>query len=78
MLAIEALAFLAAQPEALGRFLTLAGIDAAMLRRAAAEPGFLAGVIDYFLGNEPLLLDYARNAGIAPERVGAARRALGR
>ena len=47
MLAIEALAFLAGEPEELGRFLALAGIGAETLRSAAADPGFLAGVLDY-------------------------------
>lgn len=78
MLAIEGLSFLAANPEALGRFLALTGIGPAEIRRAAANNGFLAGVLDYFLGDEPLLLAFANQAGIPAERVAAARRALGR
>ena len=75
-LAIGALGFLAGEPEALGGFLRLSGIDPANLRAAAAEPGFLAGLLDYFLANEALLVDYSRQAGIAPEEIGRARAVL--
>ena len=75
-LAIGALTYLASEPEALGRFLSLAGIGPAGLRGAAAEPGFLAGLLDYFLANETLLVDYARDAGIAPEEIARARAQL--
>ncbi len=75
-LAIGALAFLASQPETLGRFLQLTGIAPANLRSAAAEPGFLAGVLDYLLTNEALLVDYAHDAGLAPEEIARARAAL--
>jgi hypothetical protein len=75
--AIDALSFLASEPEVLGRFLALTGIDPAMLRGAAADPTFLAGVLDYFLGDEPLLVTYASRAGIPPADIAAARRALG-
>ena len=76
-LAIGALAFLAGRPEALSRFLALNGIGPATLRSAAADPGFLAGVLDHFLGHEALLIEYAGDAGIPPEQISAARRALG-
>jgi hypothetical protein len=76
ILAIGALGFLAGDSEALGAFLSLTGIGPANLRAAAAEPGFLAGLLDYLLANESLLVDYTRQAGIAPEEVGRARAAL--
>jgi hypothetical protein len=76
MLAIGALGFLAAQPEALGRFLSLTGIGLETLRQAAAEPRFLSGLLDFFLANEGLLVDYARQEGIAPEEIVRARTAL--
>ena len=76
-LAIEALGFIAGEPESLGRFLAASGIGPATLRRAAGDPAFLAGVIDFVLGDEALLVAFARHAGIAPERVGEARRTFG-
>jgi hypothetical protein len=75
-LAIGALSFLASEPEALARFLRLTGLHPHNLRGAAVEPGFLPGLLDYFLANEPLLVDYARDAGIAPEEIARARAAL--
>ena len=76
ILAIHALNHLAGDPEALSRFLALAGIGPATLREAAADPGFLAGVLDHMLSDEALLTAFAAAQGIPPESVAAARRAL--
>jgi hypothetical protein len=74
--AIRGLGFLAGEPEALGRFLALTGIGPADLRAAAAEPEFLAGVLEFFLEDEALLLAFATQANIRPTLVAAARHAL--
>ena len=68
-LAIQALAFIAGDPEHASRFLALSGIAAGDLRRAAGDPGFLLGVMDYLVGDEPLLLSFAAQAGLGPEAV---------
>ncbi|HVU18793.1 MAG TPA: DUF3572 domain-containing protein [Candidatus Didemnitutus sp.] len=75
-LAIQALSFVASDPEQVSRFLALTGIEPGQLRSAAADPGFLAGVIDYYLSDERLLLAFAAYAGVPPTDVAAARRAL--
>jgi len=75
--AIQALSFIAGEPDELARFLTLTGLDSASIRGAAADSGFLAGVLDYVAGNEPLLLAFAGHCSIDPAIVDAARRALG-
>lgn len=72
-LAVAAVAFLAADEERLGRFLALTGIDPLALRAAAAQPGFLAGVLDHLGSDEPLLLAFATHAGISPADVDRAR-----
>ena len=72
-LAIRALAFLAEEPEELGRFLALAGIGPESLREAAAEPGFLAGVLEYFMASEPLLLVFCARENVRPTLFAAAR-----
>lgn len=72
-LAIRALAFLAGEPEELGRFLALAGIGPETLRTAAADPGFLAGLLEYYLENEPLLLTFASRENVRPTLIAAAR-----
>ena len=43
-LGIQALAYLAGDPERLGRFLALSGLGPETIRAAAHDPGFLAGV----------------------------------
>jgi hypothetical protein len=75
-LAIDALTFLASEGELLSRFLALSGITPAGLRAAASEPGFLPGVLDFFLNHEPTLVAFAAHAKIAPADIAAARRAL--
>jgi uncharacterized protein DUF3572 len=75
-LAIGALGFIAADPEQLSRFLALSGIDPGAIRTAAAEPGFLGGVLAYVAGNERTLLAFAAQAGVAPEEIEKARTVL--
>lgn len=72
-LAIRALTFLAEEPEELGRFLALAGIGPESLRDAASEPGFLAGVLEYFMASEPLLLVFCSRENVRPTLFAAAR-----
>ena len=76
-LAAKALGFLAAEPERLDRFLALAGINVADIRAAAAQPDFLAAVMDHLMTDESLLLAFAANEGIKPEAVVKAAHALG-
>jgi hypothetical protein len=77
MLAIQALAFIAEEPERLNRFLGMTGIPLAQIRDAAHEPGFLAGVLEHMLGDESLLIAFAEAAGIDPAQVARAHGALG-
>ena len=74
--AVSALGFVAADPELLPRFLAITGIEAASIRRAAAEPGFLAGVLQFILAHEPTLMRFCEETGTPPAAVGKALRAL--
>lgn len=76
MVAIQALAFIAADDQLMSRFLALTGLDVADLRAAAAEPGFLVAVLDFLGGHEPDLVAFAQSADLTPEAVVAARHAL--
>ena len=71
--AIETLDFLAEEPERLGRFLSLTGINPESLRDAANEPNFLLGVLDYVASDDLLLQEFATQRGIAPALVMKAR-----
>jgi hypothetical protein len=75
-IAVAALAFLAVDPERLGRFLALTGLDPAAIRSAARERGFLAGVLDHIAGDEALLLAFCAQAGVRPEAVEGACEAI--
>jgi hypothetical protein len=76
MLAIQALAFIAEEPERLNLFLVSTGIEAAEIRTAAREPGFLAGVLEHMLADGSLLIAFADSAGIDPAALARARSAL--
>ena len=78
MLAIQALGFIAEEPERLGRFLDLTGIPVEHIRAAARQRGFLAGVLEHMLGDENLLTAFADSAGINPAEIAGARNALGK
>jgi hypothetical protein len=73
MLAIQALSFLADEPERLARFLAVTGIEAQSLRDAAREPNFLLGVLDHLAGDERLLRQFSDHQEITPEVVTRAR-----
>jgi hypothetical protein len=75
-LAIQALGYLAGEPERLGRFLALSGLGPDRIRHAAAEPGFLAGVLEYLSSDEALLLGFADHAHIGPAEIDRAQAAL--
>jgi hypothetical protein len=74
--AIDALNFLAAEPERLSRFLALSGLGPHNLRQAAASPEVLAAVLDHLAGDERLLVAFAAAQGVDPGAVTAARGAL--
>jgi hypothetical protein len=75
-LAIQALSFVAGDPERLGRFLAMSGIGPSQIRAAAHEPGFLAGILDYLCSDDRLILDFAAQSGFEPALVETARAIL--
>lgn len=70
--AVAILGWLASEPEMLGRFLALSGIQAMQLRDAVNDPGFLAGMIDFLVSHEPTLLSFCEATDTAPQTVEAA------
>jgi hypothetical protein len=75
-LAVDALGYLAGDPELLSGFLALTGLDPATIRDAAEAPEFLVGVLDYVAGDESLLIAFAAHAEIDPEEIAIAKRVL--
>ena len=68
VIALQALAFLAADGGRLERFLALSGLDGATLKARADEPELLAAVLDHVLGDESLLFVFCEAARICPPR----------
>ena len=75
--AIQALTYIAGDPERLGQFLATTGVGPAEIRTASAEPGFLRGVLEYLVSDEALLTGFAAEAGFRPEDPVKALVALG-
>ena len=75
-LALKALAHLASEPESLSRFLEASGAGAEDLRGGATDTHVLAGVLDYVLSDERLLLRFCEAEEIAPELPRRARAEL--
>ncbi|MEZ5776129.1 MAG: DUF3572 domain-containing protein [Hyphomicrobiaceae bacterium] len=71
-IAIRALGFLAAEPDRLARFLALSGLAPESLREMAGTPAFQAAVMDHLIGDESMLLVFADEARLPPERIAAA------
>lgn len=75
-LAVQALSYLAGDPEQLGRFLALSGLGPETLRTASRDPHFLAGVLDFVAGDERLLVAFADDVELKPQDVMQARAVL--
>lgn len=76
VLAIQALGFIAQDEERLGRFLAITGMGPAEIRDAARDRHFLAGVLDYLVGDEELLVAFASHANVDPTTIAIAQQAL--
>jgi hypothetical protein len=77
-LAIQALAFIAEEPERLGSFIAATGVAPEQIRDAARAPDFLAGVLEHMLSDENLLVAFADGAGIDPAEIARASHVLGK
>ena len=75
-IAVAGLGFLAGRPEHLARFLAETGIGPHSIRAAAADPGFLAGVLAFLMNDEALLLEFTEHARLRPTLVAVAHHRL--
>lgn len=76
ILAIRVLDCLISDPERLGRFLAMTGLDPSTIRGSAANPGFLAAIMDHVVGDEGLLVAVASEAELDPREIAAAQARL--
>ena len=75
-IAAQGLAFLAADPGQLQRFLALTGLTPATLKARIGSLEVLGAVLNYLALDESLLLTFAANSNVAPEIIAAARARL--
>src|ERR1700732_4251497 len=77
IVAIQALSFVAGEPERLGQFLAESGIGPETLRSAASDPQFLVSVLDFVLRDDETVKAFASASQLHPTNIAAARQALG-
>ena len=77
IVAIQALSFVAGDPERLGLFLAETGIGPESLRKSAADPHFLASVLDFVLRDDETVKAFAKASELHPTNIAAARQVLG-
>ena len=68
-LADRCLQHLVANPEQLAEFMVQSGLQPADLRRLVGTHQFAHGLVDYVVGNEPLLIAIAEANGLKPESI---------
>lgn len=75
-LARDVLVYLSQDVDRIGRFLAVTGVGPVEIRSRVDDPVFLAGVLDFILADDAMVVDFAENAGIPPEAPARARRLL--
>ena len=75
-IALQALAYLAAEPEEIGRFLAASGLDVADLRAKAGEPDLLRAVMEYILVDDTRVTGLCQELGLQPSHLHAANHVL--
>jgi Protein of unknown function (DUF3572) len=77
IVAVQALTFLAGDPERIGAFLAESGLGPETLRSAATDPQFLASVLDFVMRDDATVKAFANASQLDPTNVAAARQVLG-
>jgi len=75
-IALQALGWIAANDDLFPAFLTATGASLTELRTRAADPQFLAAVLDFLLQEDAWVLDFCGQNGLPPASLQAARAAL--
>ena len=76
IVAVQALSFIAGDPERLGQFLAESGIGPESLRAAATDPHFLANVLDFVMRDDATVKAFASVSQLHPTNIAAAHQAL--
>ncbi|HWW46603.1 MAG TPA: DUF3572 domain-containing protein [Xanthobacteraceae bacterium] len=77
LVAVNALSFIASDPERLGLFLAETGLGPQNLRNAASDPHFLAGVLDFVMRDDAMVQTFAEASELTITAISGARELLG-
>lgn len=75
-LALQALAYIASDEQAMNALMAQSGMTPDDLRQAATDPAGLGGILDFLLQWEDLLVAFCEETGLSPEEPARARQAL--
>lgn len=75
-IALQALGWVAAQPDIAGTFLDSSGLAANELRDRAGDPEFLGFVLEYLLHDEAALIAFCTDTDLPADQPARARAAL--
>ncbi|MCW1956853.1 MAG: DUF3572 domain-containing protein [Roseobacter sp.] len=73
---LKALVWLAGNEDLMPVFLGASGADVAAIRQSAADPAFLASVLDFLLMDDAWVMGFCEAKGLAYDRPKQARAAL--
>jgi Protein of unknown function (DUF3572) len=76
-IAISALSLLASNEDRLMDFIHVSGVDPSEIRSRTDDQHFLAAILDFFLADEKLLLEFCAEERLKPEVVHKAAHDLG-
>ncbi len=76
IVALKAFAHIASDGDLLDRFMMISGADADAMRSGARDAAFMAGVLDFLLGDDAVVAAFCAFAEIEPETPMRARAAL--
>ena len=77
IVAVQALSFIAGDPERLGAFLAETGLGPTTLRTAASDPAFLKSVLEFVMRDDATVEAFAAASQLHPTNIAAARQVLG-
>ena len=69
ILALHVVAFITERDNVLQQLISQTGMTPSTLRERTNDPEFLAGVVDFLLSNEQLLLEFCKFEKLAPARL---------
>jgi len=75
-IALKILQFLVSDENRVQALLMTTGLSPEDLRRGASDPAFLAGIVDYLLTDDRMIIAFAAEEGLKPENIVSVRRSL--